>query len=151
MYLARESSCRLLGSHANRLACTDVHECSRHLAPIAKLQGTLPQAAASDDGNSVSGATVDFDEGDEALAVFTARIINAQFLQPEHCHAHTENLPRAKVAMGLLGVMKIFIEGFHGASACRTYSRVILSQTTDLCPYMLTSAPSERRLSSSRP
>src|SRR2546430_3994311 len=32
-----------------------VHECSRHLSPIAKLQGTLPQAAASDDGNSISG------------------------------------------------------------------------------------------------
>ena len=47
----------------------EVDEGGGHLAEVAVFEGPLAEAAAGDDCDGVGGAAVDFDEGDEALAV----------------------------------------------------------------------------------
>jgi hypothetical protein len=44
------------------------------------------------------------------------RIINAKFLQAQHCEAHAQDLPGTDVSVGLFSVAEIFVEGFHRKS-----------------------------------
>jgi hypothetical protein len=116
MHLAGESLRGFFRSNANRLAGAYVDERGRDFPPVPKLQGTFAQATTGDYGNGIGGTPVDFDEGDEALAIFfiAARVIYTELRQAKHCEPHTEDLPGAEMSMGLLGVNEIFIEGFHG-------------------------------------
>ncbi len=88
----------------------------RNFSPVAELQGTLAQSASGDHSNRVSGAAIDLDEGDEPLAVFliAARIFDAKFHQAQHRQSHAEDLSGAEMSVSLFGVVKIFVEGFHG-------------------------------------
>ena len=91
------------------------------------VAATLPQsrnfsarfaeAASGDHGDRVGGATIDFNEGYEALPVFPLRIVNAKFLQAEHGETYAKNLARAEVAMSLFSVEEVFVEGFHESSS----------------------------------
>ena len=74
----------------------------------------LPRRHPVTTRDGVGGAAVDLDEGDEALAVFSVRIVDAEFLQAEHGEAHAQDLAGTEVSVGLFGVAKIFVEGFHG-------------------------------------
>ncbi len=74
-----------------------------HLSPVAEFQGALAETASGDHGDGVGGAAVDFDEGDEALAVFSARVFDAQFVEAQHGQAHAQHLPGAEMAVGLFG------------------------------------------------
>ena len=80
MHLASQRFGRFFGGDADGFAGADVDEGGGHLSPVAKFQGALAEAASGDDGDGVGGAAVDFDEGDQALAVFTARVFDAEFL-----------------------------------------------------------------------
>ena len=84
MHLASQRFRRFFRGDADRFAGVHVHECGGHFAPVAEFQGALAEAASGDHGDRVGGAAVDFDECDEALAVFAARIVDAELLQAEH-------------------------------------------------------------------
>ena len=86
----------------------------------------LAQAASGDNGDGIGRAAVDFHKGDEAFAVFAMGIVNAEFLQSQHREAHAQHLPGAKMSMGLFGVAKIFVEGFHETSCQRSASALSL-------------------------
>jgi len=114
MHLASQCLRRFLRGDADRLAAVDVYKCRGDFSPIAEFQGALAQAAAGDDGDGVGGAAVDFDEGDEALPVFSARIVDSEFLQAEHRETDAQHLSGTKVAVSLFGVAEIFVERKHG-------------------------------------
>src|ERR1700678_3448786 len=107
MHLASESLGGFSGCDADGFAGADVDERGRDLSPVAKLQRALAQSASRDHGDRVGGATVDFDESDQPLAVFAAWIVDAEFLQPEHRQANAEHLPGAKMAVGLFRIVEI--------------------------------------------
>ena len=66
---------RLLGGDAQRFAGFHIHERSGHLAPVAKLERTLPQTAPSDYHDRISGATIDLHEGDDPFTIFSLGIV----------------------------------------------------------------------------
>ena len=93
----------------------EVDEGGGHLAEVAELEGALADAAAGNDADCVGGAAVDFDEGDEALAVGVegavgqvagAGVLDTEGGEREHGHADTENLAGAKMAVGEFGVVE---------------------------------------------
>ncbi len=91
-----------------------INEGRGHLSPVAKFQGALSETASGDHGDGVGGAAVDFDERDQTLAIFSARVFDAQLLQSQHGQAHAENLAGAEMAVGEFGFAKIIVEGKHG-------------------------------------
>src|SRR4030081_3683243 len=113
MHLSRQRLGRFFGSDADGFAAADIHESRRNFSPVAKLQRAFPKAATSDNGDSVSSAAVNLNEGDETLAIFAVRVVDAELLQPEHREPHAKNLPGTKMSVGLFGVADIFVEGFH--------------------------------------
>ena len=78
------------------------------------LNARFPRRHPVTTRDGIGGAAVDFDERDEAFAVFSLRIIDAEFLQAEHRQTHAQDLPGAKVSVSLFCVAEIFVEGFHG-------------------------------------
>ena len=94
---------------------SEIDEGRGHLSPVAEFQGALSEAASGHHGDGVGGAAVDFDEGDEALAVFfiTARVLDAQLFEAQHGQAHAQDLPRAEMAVGSFGFAKVVVEGEH--------------------------------------
>ncbi len=113
MHLASQGLRGFFGCDADRLAGADVDKSRCDFSPIAKLQGTLAQAATRDDGHGIGGAAVDLDEGDESLAVLASWIVDTQLLETQHRQTHAEDLSGAKMAVSLLGITKIFVKGFH--------------------------------------
>jgi len=95
----------------------EVDEGGGHFAPVAEFDGALAEAAAGDDGDSVGGAAIDFDEGDEALAVFrvdeTLGVVDAEALATQHRESDAEDLTGAEVAVGDFGLMEESVEGLH--------------------------------------
>jgi CBS domain-containing protein len=85
-----------------------------HFAPVAELDCALAQPATGDDGDGVSGATVDLDEGDQAFAVNAFGVANFEALAPQHRHANAEDLTCAKMAMSDFGFVEEGVEGLHG-------------------------------------
>src|ERR1700728_330733 len=113
MHFAGESLGRFFGCDAHCFAGVHVHERGRNFSPVAKFQSALAQAAAGDYGNGIGGTAIDLDEGNKSFAVFTARIVDAEFTQAEHRQAGAENLPGAEMSVGLLGIAEVFVEGLH--------------------------------------
>jgi hypothetical protein len=99
-----------------RVGRRQINEGGCHLAPVAKFEGALSQTAASDNADGVGGATVDFDEGDETLAVAAARLLYAETLAAQHGHADAENLAGTEVAVSSFGHRQEFVKGFHYTS-----------------------------------
>jgi len=91
-----------------------IDEGGGHLPPVAEFESTLAEAAAGDDGDGVGGAAIDFDEGDETLAVGGAGLGDAEALAAEHGEADAEDLAGAEVAVGELGLAEEVVEGLHG-------------------------------------
>jgi hypothetical protein len=116
MHLAGQRLGGFFGGDTNRLVGAYVHEGRCDLSPVAKLQSTLAEAATGDHSNGIGGATVDLDERNEALAVFSARIFYAEFSQAQHGESHAENLSGTEVTVSLLGLTDVFLEGFHKSS-----------------------------------
>ena len=56
-----------------------------HLAPVAKFERALAQPATGDDAYRIGGAAVDFDEGDQTLAIPATRLLDPQPSASEHC------------------------------------------------------------------
>src|ERR1700690_645786 len=118
MHGASERFGRLFGGDANRFAgayvlYSQIDERRGHLSPVAKFQGALAETASGDHGDGVGGAAVDFDEGDQTLAIFSARIFDAELLKPQHGQANAEHLPGAEMAVSDFGFAKIFVKGKH--------------------------------------
>jgi hypothetical protein len=90
----------LAGGDADGAVGGEIDEGGGHLAPIAELEGTFAEAATGNDGNGVSGATIDLDEGDEALAVGAFGVFDAEAGATEHGQADAEDLSGAEVAVG---------------------------------------------------
>src|ERR1051325_11213912 len=57
---------RFAGSHPHRFSRFYINKCSGDLAPVAKLESTLAQAAASYDHYGVRGAAVDFNKSNRS-------------------------------------------------------------------------------------
>ena len=109
MHPAGEGFGRFFCRNADGLAAIDVCKRCSNFSPVAELQGAFAQPASCDHSDRVGGAAVDFDEGDEALAVLALRVFNAQPFQAEHSQPHPEHLPGTDVAVGLFGVAKVFV------------------------------------------
>src|SRR3982074_3156826 len=113
MHLPCQRLGRFLGRDADGFAPADIHKRRGNLSPVTKLQRALAQAATSDHRNSIGGAAVNLNEGDESLAVLAVWIVDSEFLQAEHREPHAENLPGTEMSVGLFSVADVFIEGFH--------------------------------------
>src|ERR1700738_2685664 len=81
MHRARQRLGRFFRGDADGFAGAQVDEGRGHLSPVAKFQGALSETASGDDGDGVGGAAVDFDERDQTLAIFSARVFDAQLLE----------------------------------------------------------------------
>ncbi len=97
----------------------EVDEGGGHLAEVAMLEGSLAETAACDYSNCVCGAAVDFDEGDQALAVGVegaagegagAGVVDAEAGEGEHGHADAEDLAGAEMAVGDFGFVEQRVE-----------------------------------------
>ena len=92
--LSRQFAGIFEGDDADGPAGGEINKGGGHFAPVAKLECALAQAAARDQSDGVGGAAVDFDVGNETLAIGSLRTaLEAQAAKPEQRHAHTENLP----------------------------------------------------------
>ena len=101
----------------------EVEEGGGHLAEVAMLEGSLAEAAAGDDRDRVGGTAVDFDEGDQALAVGVegavgecagAGVVDAEAVEGEHRHADAEDLAGAEMAVGDFGFVEQCVEAVEG-------------------------------------
>src|SRR5262249_29473986 len=70
------------------------------------------EAAVGDESDSVGQAAIDFDIGDDALALGDG-IIDAKLTESQHSHANAEDLAGAKVTVRHGSQLQIFVEGFH--------------------------------------
>lgn len=104
------------GGDADGSVGFEVDEGGGHFAPVADFKGALAESASGDDADGVGSAAVDFDEGDEALAVFAFGFGNAEAVAAEHGHAYAEDLAGAEVSVGGFGLAEELVEGFHGFS-----------------------------------
>ena len=116
MYLPRECLRGFLRSHTDRFPSVDIYKSSRNLAPVTEFQGTFSQPASGDHCNCICRAAVDLDEGYQALAIFSVRVIDCEFSQSEHRKPHPKHLSGTDVAVRLFSIAKIFFEGFHKAA-----------------------------------
>jgi len=82
-------------------------------APVAKFEGALAETATGNDGDSVGGATVNFYKGDQSLAIFAARIFDAERGEPEHRQTHAEHLTGTEMAVGDFSFAEVLVEGEH--------------------------------------
>jgi hypothetical protein len=98
----------------------EVDEGGGHLAKVAMLEGSLAETAAGDDRNGICSTAVDFDEGDEALAIGVegavgemagAGVVDAETRESEHGHADAEDLAGAEMAVGDFGFVEEGVEG----------------------------------------
>ena len=103
----------------------EVDEGCRHLAPVAKFERPFAQPATGDDADGIGGAAIDLDEGDQALAVPSARFLDAQARASQHRHTHAQHLARAQMSMGDPGFFKKLIESWHGFRHGRFLSRMM--------------------------
>src|SRR4051812_5739184 len=113
MHLAGEGFGRFLGGDANCFSGAEVHEGSRHLAPVAKFQRAFSQATAGHYRHRIGGAAINFHESYELLAVLSLRIFDAQLLQAKHGEAHAEDLTGANVAVSDFSIVQVIVERFH--------------------------------------
>jgi hypothetical protein len=97
----------------------EVDEGGGHLAEVAMFEGSLAEAAAGNDRDGIGGAAVDFDEGDEALAIGVegavgegagAGVVDAEAREAEHGHADAEDLAGAEMAVGDFGFVEERVE-----------------------------------------
>ena len=102
-----------LGGDANGASGLQVTKGGGDFAPIAELKGALAETAISDESHSVSDAAINFDKGNNALAIGDG-IVNAEFLEAEHRQADSEDLAGTEVAVSNSGEFKIFGQRFHG-------------------------------------
>jgi hypothetical protein len=100
------------GGDADGAAGLEITESGGDLAPVAKFQGALAEAAVGDQSDSVGDAAVNLDEGDDAFALGDG--VEAEFADAEHGKAHAEDLPGADMAVGDGGEFEVFGEAFHG-------------------------------------
>jgi hypothetical protein len=114
MKFARLRLRRFPGSNADRAMSFDIHKGRCHLAPVAKLERALAQPASGDDANGIGSATIDFDEGDQALAITSPWLLQAEAAAPEHCQTDTQNLPSAEMSVGNPGFLEKIIERGQG-------------------------------------
>src|SRR5512133_1160412 len=113
MQLTGECFGRLQCSDANRFAGLNINEGCSHLAPVAKLQGALAQAAIRYKRDGVGGTAIDFYEGYGALAVGTLRVGDSQQLQPVHSKPDAEYLASAQMSMCDCCILQVLIERLH--------------------------------------
>jgi len=78
MHLPRQRLGRFFGGDANRLASTHIDECCGNFSPIPKFKSALPKPAASDHRNRVGSAAVNLDKRDQAFAILTGGIVDAE-------------------------------------------------------------------------
>ena len=105
---------RFAGGNAKGAAGGDVDKGGGDLAPVAKFQRAFSQATAGHYRNGVRSTAVNLDKSDQALAVPSLRIVDAEVLQAEHGQAHAEYLSRTEVAVSDFSVVEVILERFHG-------------------------------------
>src|ERR1041385_2903354 len=121
---------RFAGGHTNSFAGFHVNKGSCDLAPIAKLESTLAQAAASHDHYGVRGASVDLNKSNYALAVLALWVFQSKLPQTKHRHANAEYLSSAKMAMSDGSVIEIFLKRLH---CCGPSSSAVSGWRSALC------------------
>ena len=75
----------------------DIDECRCHFAPVSEFERAFAEPAAGYEADGISGAAVDFDVSEKALAVGTMGVGYCQPLKTKQGHAHAEYLPGAQV------------------------------------------------------
>jgi len=118
-YYAEAFEVVLVGSVGVAEFFVEVDEGGGHFAEVAMLEGPLAETAAGDYRDCIRGTAVDFDEGDEALAVGVegavremagAGIVDAETREGEHGHADAEDLAGAEMAVGDFGFVEERVE-----------------------------------------
>jgi hypothetical protein len=104
--MARRFLGRFSRTDPHSAAAFDVDKGRGHLTPIAKFQSPFAQAAASDHRNRVGGAAIDLHERDQALAIFSAWIEEAEAGTSQHRHAYAKHLAGAEMAVSNFGFLQ---------------------------------------------
>jgi hypothetical protein len=102
------------GGDADGAARFQIDEGGGDFAPVAKFQGALAKAAIGYHCDGVGYAAIDFDVGDQALAIGDG-IIDTEFAQAQHGQADAEDLASTEVAVRYRGQVEILIKRLHGA------------------------------------
>src|ERR1700722_241210 len=76
--LASQVLGRFPGGYADSAMGFEVHKRCCHLAPVPEFERSLAKPATSDHPNRVGGAAIDFDEGNQAFAIFASWLLDAQ-------------------------------------------------------------------------
>ena len=113
---------RFLGGHAHGAAGLKVHEGGGDLAPVAKFQGALAEAAVGDQRDGIGDATVDLHVSNQAFALGDG-VVDAEFAEAEHGQAHAQDLAGAEVSVGGGGQFEVFSEGFHRSKCGSSFFR----------------------------
>lgn len=116
--LALDFGMKLAGEIARSFKCDDagasvfreIDEGCGHFSPVAKFQSALAEAAPGHHANSIGGAAVDFDEGDEAFAICAERVLDAEGFEAEKGHPDAEDLAGAHVAVGGFSALEESVE-----------------------------------------
>ena len=98
---------------ANCLIRSKIDKRRGHFSPVAKFQGTFTEAASGHHTDRIRSATIDLDISHKPLAVFSARIINAEPRAAEHRQAHSEDLSGAKMPMCDFGLPQQLVKSIH--------------------------------------
>src|ERR1700722_7483367 len=94
----------------------EVDKGCRHFSPVAELERPFTQPATGHHANGISGATIDFDEGDQTFAVTASWLFDPQACTPQPCQTNAQYLARAKMSMGNSRFFKKFLESGHSLS-----------------------------------
>lgn len=115
MKLAREIARGFERDDACARVLREIDEGCGHFSPVAKFQSALAEAAPGHHANRIGGAAVDFDKGDEALAICAERVFDAEGFESEEGHADAEDLAGAHVAVGSFSALEESVErvGHH--------------------------------------
>ena len=100
MHLPRQRLRAFAGADPHRSLRGEIDKRRGHFTPVPELERPLAQPASGYDGNGVGGAAVNLHKGDETLAIFAARIVDAQQFQPEHGQSDPQHLPGTQMSVG---------------------------------------------------
>ena len=100
------------GCNPHRLLGLEVGESGGDFTVIQVLERALAETAPRHQAERVGGAAVNLNERHQPFPVLR-RVVDAQFLQSQHGHAHAQHLPGTHVSVILCGQRKIFVQCFH--------------------------------------
>src|ERR1019366_2808718 len=113
MHLPRQRFRTFAGADPHRALRGEIDKGRRHFSPVTEFERPLAQPAAGHDGNRIGGAAVNLHKGNETLAIFAARVVDAQQFQPKHGQPDAQHLAGTEMSVGFLSVAQQFVKALQ--------------------------------------